>query len=369
MIETRAAPSSSVVTERALVDCDLHNEVPSIQALFPYLPAYWVEHITNTLFKGPTESYYPLNAPLAARPGSRPADDAPAGSSLAILREQVLDRPGLQYGILNCLYAVDSLHNPDAAAALASAVNDWQIAEWLDKDARLRASIVVPSQLPALAAREIERIADHPGFVQVLLPARTQHPLGSRLFHPLWEAIARKDLVAGIHFGGVPGNPPTPSGWPSYFFEEYAGMALVFASQLTSIVAEGVFDQFPTLRVALLEAGFTWLPAHLWRFDKEWRNLRRLVPWVKQPPSAYIREHVRLTIQPLDAPPDPRQLLQLVEQLGSDELLLYASDFPHRHAADPETTLLEHLPPSLARKIRSENALRLYRLPVAQGRE
>ena len=36
--------------------------------------------------------------------------------------------------MLNCLYAIDSLHNPDAAVALASAVNDWQIAEWFDKE-------------------------------------------------------------------------------------------------------------------------------------------------------------------------------------------------------------------------------------------
>jgi uncharacterized protein len=364
MIETRPATAGSVPTGQSVIDCDLHNEVPKAEALFPYLPEYWIEHITNTLFKGPTEPYYPPNSPVASRPGSRPADDAPAGSSLALLREQLLDPLKVQYGILNCLYAIDSLHNPDAAVALATAVNDWQIAEWLEKDSRLRASVVVPSQIPALAAREIDRVGDHPGFVQVLLPVRTQHPLGSRLFHPLWEAIARHDLVAGIHFGGVPGNPPTPSGWPSYYLEEYAGMASVFASQVTSIIAEGVFDQFPTLRVALLEAGFTWLPPHMWRFDKEWRNLRRLVPWVKRPPSEYIREHMRLTIQPLDAPPEPRQFLQVVDQLGSDELLLYASDYPHQHAADPEEALLPHLPESLARKIRSENARNFYRLPT-----
>ncbi len=160
---------------------------------------------------------------------------------------------------------------------------------------------------PELAAREIDRVGDHPGFVQVLLPARSEHPYGSRLFHPLWEAIARHDLVAGIHFGGAPGNPPTPSGWPSYYFEEYAGMAQVFQSQLTSMISEGVFDQFPTLRVTLLESGFTWLPAHMWRFDKEWRNLRRLVPWVKRAPSEYIREHVRLTVQPLERAADARR--------------------------------------------------------------
>ena len=139
-------------------------------------------------------------------------------------------------------------------------------------------------------------------------------------------------------------------------------MATVFASQVTSIVSEGVFDQFPTLRMALLEAGFTWLPAHMWRFDKEWRNLRRLVPWVKQAPSAYIREHMRVGIQPLDAPPSPKQLLQVVDQLGSEDMLLYASDYPHVHALDAETTLLQHLPADLARKIRDDNARALYKL-------
>src|SRR5438132_10383819 len=188
-----------------MIDSDVHNEVPSAQALFPYLADYWIEHITNTMFKGPTDAYYPANAPGAARPGSKPPDGGPAGSSLSLLQEQVLGQPGsgLEYVVLNCLYAIDSLHNPDAAVALASAVNDWQIAEWFNKEPRLRGSIVVPSQLPALAAQEIDRVADHPAFVQVLLPSRAQHPLGNRLFHPLWEAIPPHGLVAGIHFGGT----------------------------------------------------------------------------------------------------------------------------------------------------------------------
>jgi uncharacterized protein len=345
-----------------VIDCDVHNEVPGVQALFPYLPEYWVEHIQNTLFKGPIDTPYPPGSPVAARPDARPADGSPPGSSLAQVQSQVLDTQAVDHAILNCLYAIDSLHNPDAAVALASAVNDWLVAEWLDRDPRLRASLVVPVQIPQLAAREIDRLGDHPGFVQVLLPVRSQHPYGSRLYHPLWEAVTRHDLVAGLHFGGAPGNPPTPSGWPSYFFEEYAGMAQVFATQLTSMVSEGVFDQFPSLRVALLEAGWTWLPAHMWRFDKEWRNLRRLVPWVKRAPSEYIRDHVRVTIQPLDAPPDPHTLLQVVDQLGSEDMLLYASDYPHQHAADPEQALLRHLPEPFAAKIRGQNARRLYRL-------
>jgi uncharacterized protein len=330
----------------ATIDCDVHNEVPGIEALVPYLPPYWVEQVRETLFAGPVDSYYPVSESRAPLEGVR----------------SWLDETGPSTAILSCTYAIDSLHNPDQAVALARAVNDWQVAEWLEQDPRLRASIVVPSQLPALAAEEIERVADHPGFVQVLLPARSPHPYGSRLYVPLWEAIARHGLVGGIHFGGAPGNPSSPSGWPSYYLEEYAGAALTFATQVTSLVTEGVFDRFGDLRVTLLESGCTWLPAHLWRFDKEWKNLRRQVPWLRRPPSEYVRDHVRLTITPLDVPAEPGQLLQVVEELGSDDLLLYASDYPHRHGGEGERDLLAHLDPERERRIREDNARAWYGL-------
>src|SRR5262245_37574257 len=95
----------------ALIDCDLHNAVPRVEALFPYLSEYWVEHVRQSVFKGATASYYPPRATLTARPGSTP-EDGPPGSSLALLREQVLDPLGIEVAILNCLYAIDSLHNP-----------------------------------------------------------------------------------------------------------------------------------------------------------------------------------------------------------------------------------------------------------------
>ena len=344
-----------------LIDCDVHITVPRVEALFAYLPRHWVEHVQQSVFKGPSTTYDPPGLPKW--PGSTPPD-GPAGSSLALLRGQVLDPLGVEVAIGNCLYAIDSLHNPEAAVAFARAVNDWLIAEWLDAEPRLRASIVVPVQLPELAAEEIARVGGHPGVVQVLLPARSQHPYGSRLFRPMWQAIERHHLVAGIHFGGAPGNPPFPSGWPSHYLEEYAGMAQVFQSQLTSIISEGVLDLFPAVRIALLESGFTWLPAMMWRFDKEWRHLRRLVPWVKRPPSEYIREHVRVAIQPLDAPPEWRDMVRTIEQIGSDEVLLFATDYPHLHPGDPLAAVLPQLPERLAQRIRCDNARALYGLPA-----
>ncbi|MGH7919255.1 MAG: amidohydrolase family protein [Candidatus Dormibacteraceae bacterium] len=340
-----------------MIDCDLHVPPPEIEALYPYLSAYWVEHVRQTEFKGPKASYHTANISQDER-----YQVGASESTLDALRRHVLDPLGIEIGILNCLYSIDSLHNPEAATAFARAANDWMVDEWLARDDRLRASLLVPLQLPELAAQEIDRVGAHPGFVQVLLPVRTEHPLGSRIYRPLWEAIDRHGLVAGIHYGGAPGNPPFPSGWPSHHFEDHAGMAQVAQSQLASIVSEGVFDLFPEVRVTISECGFTWLPAFMWRFDKEWKNLRRLVPWVKRAPSDYLREHVRLTIQPLDAPPTQRLLLDLIDQVGSDEMLLFATDYPHVHVFDPAQDFVPGLPEGLARKVSGENAKIWYRL-------
>ncbi|HXF63127.1 MAG TPA: amidohydrolase family protein [Caldilineaceae bacterium] len=355
----------------AVIDADIHNELPSLKTLYPYLAAHWVDYCEESAFTGPDANDYPKGAPVTARPDSRPADGRPPGSDLELLRNQVLDPWQVRWGILNCAYRVQSVHNPDLAAALATAINQWQIDAWLEPEARLRASLVVPSQIPELAAAEIERFGGHPGFVQVALPVRSLIPYGNRIYDPLYAAAVKHDLVVGIQYGGAPGLPPTPAGWPSTYIEEYAGMAQVFQSQVISLIIEGVFDRFPTLRVALLESGFTWMPSLMWRIDKEWKGLRHNTPWVKRPPSDYMREHIRLTVQPLDAPPDLRQLAEIVEQMESDEMLMFASDYPHQHDdrhTNPVADVLPLLePPSLVQKVMFENAATLYRLPGNAG--
>ena len=361
MVEATATPRHTPLGQ-AVIDCDIHNSVPSVQALFPYLSEHWREYITQSAFKGPTHADYPKGAPIAARPDTAPPDGGPPGSDLATLRRQALDPWGIEIGILSCAYAVESVHNPDAAAAMASAVNDWLVAEWLDREPRLRASLVVPSQQPEMAAREIDRLGGHPGFVQVALPVRSPMLYGNRHYHPLFAAAARHDLAVGIHFGGAPGNPPGGSGWHSYYLEEYVGMAQVFQSQVLNMIVEGLFDRFPTLRVALVESGFSWLPALLWRMDKEWKGLGREVPWTRRLPSDYVREHIRLTMQPLDLPHAAAAIDEVLAQFGGDELLLFATDYPHQHFDRIEEALPDGLSAPLRRKILADNARAFYRL-------
>jgi predicted TIM-barrel fold metal-dependent hydrolase len=348
-----------------VIDCDIHPRLPAIGALRPYLSEHWQEVTLRTAFKGPVDTAYPRGAATSVRPDAKPANGGTPASDPALVRAHTLDAHEAEFGILNCDYAVESVHNPDAAAALASAVNDWLINEWLDVEPRFRASIVLPSQQPEMAAREIERVGSHPGFVQLFLPVRSAAPYGNRRYHPIFAAAAKHDLVVGIHFGGASGNPPTAVGWPTYYLEEYAGMSHVFQSQLLSLIAEGVFDQFPTLRVAFVEGGFSWLPAFLWRLDKEWKGLRREIPWVRRLPSEYVRDHLRLTIQPFDTPADPEQARLLLDQFAANgllDLLMFATDYPHHHTGTPESAVLPTLPNPVQAKIMRETARAFYLL-------
>lgn len=349
------------------VDCDVHHTPADISALFPYLSPRWSDYCVEHGVTSLAPAYYPSGSPLSARPDAREGT-GPPGSDPQTLRAHVLDAPGAEVAILNCLYGIQPIHNEDWAVAMAAALNDWQADRWLDADARLRASLVVPPQNPVRAAEEIDRLASHPGFVQVLLLAFSDQPLGRRSQWPVYEAAARHGLPVAIHPGVAGANPPTPAGWPSYAIEDYAAASAAMQSQLVSLVCEGVFQKYPALRVVLLESGVSWLPSLLWRLDKNWKGLRREIPWVDRPPSEVVRDHVHLSVAPFDGPPDPAAVLRLVEQIGSADLLLHASDYPHWHHRDPEQSLLRHLSAAEREQVLRGNAMRLYASATATTR-
>jgi predicted TIM-barrel fold metal-dependent hydrolase len=184
-------------------------------------------------------------------------------------------------------------------------------------------------------------------------------PLGRRYHWPIYRAAERHGLPIGIHAGSMFRHPPTQSGFPSFLAEDYAAQAQIFASQLSSLIAEGVFATFPGLKVVLIESGVTWLPGFMWRFGKDWRGVRSEVPWIDRPPAEIVRDHVRLTIQPFDAPPDPAIVQRIMEHFGSDDLLLFASDYPHWQF-DGDDALPPGLPEGLVRKIMVDNAFDTY---------
>lgn len=326
-----------------VVDCDVHVAPESYDALFPYLSDYWRQYITEAGIR--------LNGLAHAYPRAV-AGDMP--SSYEALAEHVPDM-----AILNCLTGFETHRNAYFAAAVASAVNDWLREEFLARDSRLRASLVVSTISPDDAVSEIERVGEDPGFVQVLLPVRSDFPWGQKNNHPMFASARAAGLQIGLHAWGRAGRAPTPNGFTTTYLEDYVGNQPIAQAQLLSFVSEGVFERFPDLRVVLSECGFAWLAPLLWRFDKDWKGVWREVPWVKRRPSEYVHEHFRFTTAPVHLPGDPAVLDQLLEMMDGAGMLMYASDYPHEHG-DGLPALLDRLSDEQRRGVMYETAAAVY---------
>jgi hypothetical protein len=108
-----------------------------------------------------------------------------------------------------------------------------------------------------------------------------------------------------------------------------------------------------------MESGVTWLPAWMWRANKTWRGVRAEVPWLEKSPADYAREHVRLTCQPFDAPPNATMLRKIIEEIDCEDMLLFSTDYPHWHF-DGNDALPDGLPEHLMQKLLVGNALKTY---------
>src|SRR5260221_7778237 len=112
------------------------------------------------------------------REDAYPPSGREAGSECAFTSVQLLDEWNIAYGILNPLTPAGSRLNPEFDAALATAVNDWQVAQWLDPEPRLRASIILPFEHADLAVAEIERRAGDFRFLPGQFSGPPRRPVG-----------------------------------------------------------------------------------------------------------------------------------------------------------------------------------------------
>ncbi|MEM7347647.1 MAG: amidohydrolase family protein [Chloroflexota bacterium] len=346
-----------------LIDCDIHNTMPSNDSMSKYLSSRWKRHLDDyglrSYFSG---GYYHRSHANAARDDAWPPNGNIPASDLAFVQEQLLDHWQIDIGILNTLYAAGEQSNRHFGAAMATAINEWVMHDWLEPEPRFRGSIVIPYEDGALAAEEINRWAAESRFIQVSLVCRTQEPLGRRKYWPIYEAAVEHDLPIGIHFGGAPGLPITGAGYPSFYFEDHCGMPQAFQAQLISYIFEGVFERFPTLKIVLIEGGFGWLPSLMWRMDRVWEKLGCEVPEVKRPPSDYIRQHFWFTTQPMEEPTQNTHFHQLLADIDMPDRIMFATDYPHWDFDAPDEAFPVKLDKALHHKIMVSNAQELYQL-------
>lgn len=367
---------SAVGGDRKLVDCDVHPCLRrGLEDLEPFLTIPWRRRIGigatgrssgadhRDRVSIPRNHFY-INPAGVLRRDAIPPDDSAPGSDPGYVSSHLLDTHDIWRAILigGDVLGLGAMPDPDLAAVVASAYNEWLSEVWLASDARYRAALVVAPQDPNQGAEEIRRIGDRKGFVAVLMPL-TNILMGERHYYPIYEAASEHGFPVTVHPNSAEGifttGPSMAGGPPTYYVEWHTGLSQIFHGNLTSLVCHGVFERFPDLKIVITEGGIAWLPDVLWRLDKNVKGLRDEVPWIRRLPSEYVFEHVRFTSQPFVEPRRPEHLHALCDIVRAEETLMFSSDYPHWDFDDP-VRALSWLPERIRKRVQAGNALDLY---------
>ena len=349
----------------------VHHSFESPEQLIPYLPKFYQEHLYDQglTFGG---GGYP-NTPLRKTRNDIKDPDLKRRDfnfTLEFTQRELLDPWNIDVALLtgspSDIYGAAGLPDPDYGAALCRAFNDYTIEHWLERDQRVVQAILVAPTDPAQAVAEINRLAGRKDTVAVHVPLNTAKPFGNRCYHPIWEACAEHGLpvVSHIGGGGPTGNTTTPVGFPTYYMETRMARPAAASAQAASLICEGVFEKFPTLKFAFIEVQQLWAVSVMWHMDFDWKAIRDQTPWLKRLPSEYFRDHIRVGTQPMHEPARPEQVQQMLDMLHADETLIFCSDFPHFDQNDP-VTVLPGISDRMRRRIFADNALEMLRMPAA----
>ena len=274
-----------------------------------------------------------------------------------------LERGGLAASVLypTGSLACGWLREPGFAAARASAYNDWLSDVYLKADSRFKGVALLPVQDPPAAALELRRAVTDLGMVGGMLP-EGPHLFGKPEFDVLYEEAQRLGVPLAAH-----GSGRLTGLYDEFLFDNLSqvhslGHAFTQMKQFVSIILSGVPEKFPELKLAFLEAGCGWAVYLLDRMDERWHlRGREDAPLLAKSPSEYLASgNIFISCEA-----DERMLPETLRVLGED-VVVFASDFPHWDAEFPENIrrLLarEDLTPAQREKVAGLNAQRLYGL-------
>jgi predicted TIM-barrel fold metal-dependent hydrolase len=288
-------------------------------------------------------------------------DGCPPASYLPAERVKLLDQWGVNAGVLFPTVGILwDVADHELASAYARAYNNW-----LNDFAGSIRSRVIPIAHIALqdveaALAELKRCVKL-GFKGIFLAPeniggrRFSHPD----FDPIWRECEEAGIPACLHVivrfnrpPGIIGQFYQPGEFRTVFGFALGGLAQVVPAAMT-MVADGLFDRFPRLKVLCVEAGCGWAPYIMDRMDQKYDLLGWTYP-TRLKPSDYFRRNLWVV-----AEPEERTIGAVMDLLGEDRVL-WGSDFPHvdsnLEAPHLIRNAIANLSPARQRKLLGENA-------------
>ena len=278
-------------------------------------------------------------------------------------RLQFLDQEGIEsqfiYPTLG-LFWEDLVTDPELAAAHSRAYNTWMLQACTGYRNRLYPVGHITLRHPAEAVRELERLAKaevRTVFVGAL-PIDGKS-FGHPDFDPVWAAAQGLDLAVGLHLvvhGKYLGNEWYKDRDPGFMF---LSMNVIQDPRmaLTTMVYDGVFERFPRLRVATIEAASGWVAEWIDRLDYRFSYMGHTTQ-MKRTASEYFARNIWISADPVE-----RTLPYMIELVG-DEKFFFGSDYPHAEGFTTPVAnarkALARLPESSVNKVLGDNAARFF---------
>jgi hypothetical protein len=257
--------------------------------------------------------------------------------------------------------AIGLVESPALALATCRAYNDW-LAEYCGAaPERLKGVAVVPFQDPAAGARELRRAVRELGLVGVRVPTWPDgRDPGHRRYDPIYAAAEEIGVPACLHL--LSARTVGADRFDNFFLKHVFYAADVFMA-FSGIVAGGVLDRFPGLRVGVFEAGCGWIPYLMERMHEHWELFPDQLPELQHDPAELMAsDRCFYTFEPEEA------AVPFVAGVIGEGRLMYASDYAHFDCMCPESVSTiagrDDLSPGLKRKLLGENAATLFNLKV-----
>ena len=196
-----------------------------------------------------------------------------------------MDRVGIDINVISSSTVIQgtSWADPKAELELVRRVND-RAAEWCAAfPRRFVGSFVLPLQDVDLSMGEFERaVRDLKLKVANLGANYGGLYLGHARFHPFWDAVARHDVTVFIH----------PEGVKDLWFQDFGlwnsvGQPIEEAKVMSSIIYEGIFDKFPSVKIVMAHGG-GYMPHYFGRLDRNVTNMPESARNISRKPSDYL---------------------------------------------------------------------------------
>ena len=120
---------------------------------------------------------------------------------------------------------------------------------------------LIPIQDVEASVAELRRAVKELGMLGGMLPSNGEgikDHLGAKLYWPLYAEAEKLGCALAVHVGSL--NHLGMDGFSTYYPVHALGHPFGIAIQAAGLLAHGIFEKFPKLRVAFLEGGSTWVP-------------------------------------------------------------------------------------------------------------